>query len=238
MAGGILQIIMKTSILGMDSFQSLSVELSPGEYFFSEAGKMVRCSSGINTEVTLQKKSGGFFGALKRLMASDSFFYSRYTASGQSPEEVVIAPTMMGNVRVLQLKGNETWITSGGSFLASGPEITSEAKWHGLKAGLLSGESLMYVHNRGTGFLAVEAFGTIHEIEVNGSFVVDTGHLVAFEDSLQFTIGKVGGSWIKSFFSGEGFVINFTGQGKLLIQSHNGSSFGGILGPLLPRRRA
>lgn len=228
---------MKASIIGNDSFQSLHVELSPGEHFFSEAGKMVRCSSGIDTEVTIQKKAGGLLGALKRLLSSDSFFYSRYTAQGQGPQEVVVAPTMMGNVRVLQLKGDETWITSGGSYLASGPEISSEAKWQGVGAGFLGGESLMYVHHRGVGFLAVEAFGTIHEIDVNGSFVVDTGHLVAFESSLQFTIGKVGGSWIKSFFSGEGFVMNFTGQGKLLMQSHNGSSFGGVLGPLLPKRR-
>ncbi|MBS2035230.1 TIGR00266 family protein [bacterium] len=229
---------MKASVIGTDSFQSLHVELSPGERFYSEAGKMVRCSSGVDIEVTLQKKGGGFMGALKRLLSSDSFFYSRYTAQGTGTSEVVIAPTMMGNVRVLELKGDETWITSGGSYLASGPEITSEAKWQGLGAGLLSGESLMFVHNRGIGFLAVEAFGTIHEVDVNGEFVVDTGHLVAFESSLSFTVGKVGGSWIKSFFSGEGFVMNFKGTGKLLMQSHNGSSFGGLLGPLLPKRRS
>jgi uncharacterized protein (TIGR00266 family) len=228
---------MKASVIGTNSFQSLHVELAPGEYFYSEAGKMVRCSAGIDTEVTIQKKSGGIFGALKRMLSSDSFFSSCYSARGSGPQEVVIAPTMMGNVRVLDLRGDETWITSGGSYLASGPEITSEAKWQGVGAGLLGGESLMYVHNKGVGFLAVEAFGTIHEVDVNGEFVVDTGHLVAFESSLQFSIGKVGGSWVKSFFSGEGFVMNFKGTGKLLFQSHNGSSFGGVLGPLLPKRR-
>ncbi|MBT9583700.1 TIGR00266 family protein [bacterium] len=228
---------MKASVIGTDSFQSLHVELSPGERFYSEAGKMVRCSTGVDIDVTIQKKGGGIFGALKRMLSSDSFFSSSYTARGNGPQEVVIAPTMMGNVRVIEMRGDETWVTSGGSYLASGPEITSEAKWQGLGAGFLSGESLMYVHNSGVGFLAVEAFGTIHEVDVNGEFVVDTGHLVAFESSLQFSIGKVGGSWVKSFFSGEGFVMNFKGSGKLLIQSHNGSSFGGILGPLLPKRR-
>jgi uncharacterized protein (TIGR00266 family) len=227
---------MKTSIIGTDSFQSLHVELSRGENFFSEAGKMVRCSSGVDIEVVIQKKGGGVFGALKRLLSSDSFFSSHYTAS-QTGQEVVIAPTMMGNVHVIDLKGDKTWITSGGSYLASGPEVTSEAKWQGIGAGLFGGESLMYVHNSGIGFLAVEAFGIIHEVEVNGQFIVDTGHLVAFESSLEFSIGKVGGSWIKSYFSGEGFVMNFKGTGKLLIQSHNGSSFGGALGPMLPMRR-
>lgn len=227
---------MKTSVIGTSSFQSLHVELSKGENFFSEAGKMVRCSSGVDIDVVIQKKGGGMFGALKRFLSSDSFFSSHYTATS-SDQEVVIAPTMMGNVRILELKGERYWITSGGSYLASGPEVTSEAKWQGISAGLLSGESLMYVHNTGIGFLAVEAFGTIHEVEVDGQFVIDTGHLVAFESTLEFTVGKAGGSWVKSFFSGEGFVMHFKGRGKVLIQSHNGSSFGGALGPLLPMRR-
>ncbi len=228
---------MKASVIGTNSFQSLHVDLSPGEHFYSEAGKMVRCSANIDIEVTIQKKGGGLLGALKRMLSNDSFFSSHYSAGRSSSGEVVVAPTMMGNVRVLDLKGDETWVTSGGSYLASGPEIKSEAKWQGVGVGLLGGESLMYVHNSGVGFLAVEAFGTIHEVQVNGEFVVDTGHLVAFENTLQFSIGKVGGSWVKSFFSGEGFVMNFKGTGKLLIQSHNGSSFGGVLGPLLPKRR-
>lgn len=227
---------MKASVIGTPSFQSLHVELGQGEHFFSEAGKMVRCSAGVDIDVTTQSKSGGLLGALKRLLSADSFFYSRYTAQRSGPLEVVVAPTMMGNVKVLELNG-DTWVTSGGSYLASGPEIKSEAKWQGVGAAFLGGESLMYVHNSGMGFLAVEAFGTIHEVEVDGTFVVDTGHLVAFQNTLEFSIGKVGGSWIKSFFSGEGFVMNFKGKGKLLIQSHNGNSFGGVLGPLLPKRR-
>ena len=227
---------MQAKVIGHQSFQSLQVDLEPGEHFFSEAGKMVRCSSGVNIEVTIQKKSGGIFGAMKRLLSNDSFFHSRYTAENRQPGEVVIAPTMMGNVRVIDLKGDKTWVTSGGSYLASGPEVNSEAKWQGLGAGLLGGESLMYLHNSGIGFLAVEAFGTIREVDIDGEFIVDTGHLVAFENSLEFKITKAGGSWLTTFLSGEGFVMRFQGRGKLLMQSHNGSSFGGIVGPKLPMR--
>lgn len=227
---------MQASVVGNPSFQSLHVQLQPGESFYSEAGKMVRCSSNINVEVQIQKKGGGIFGAVKRLLSADSFFSSHYTAQGQAGE-VVIAPTMMGQVRVIELTGNETWITSGGSYLASGPEVTSEAKWQGTGAGILAGESLLYVHNSGIGFLAVEAFGTITEVDVDGEFIVDTGHLVAFQSSLEFKVTKVGGSWMTSFLSGEGFILHFRGRGKLLMQSHNGSGFGAVLGPLLPARR-
>jgi uncharacterized protein (TIGR00266 family) len=229
---------MEASVIGNPSFQSLHVQLNAGEHCYSEAGKMVRCSPNINVEVQIQKKGGGLFGAVKRMLSSDSFFSSVYTAEQGQGGEVVVAPTMMGNVHVLQLNGSNTWITSGGAYLASGPEVVSEAKWQGLGAGLLGGESLLYVHNTGVGFLAVEAFGTIHTVDVDGDFIVDTGHLVAFENSLEFKISKVGGSWMTSFLSGEGFVMNFKGRGKLLMQSHNGGGFGSAVGPMLPTRRA
>ena len=36
--------------------------------------------------------------------------------------------------------------------------------------------------------------------------------------------------------SGEGLVMNFRGQGKVLVQSHDPSRLGGVLGPMFPPR--
>ena len=36
--------------------------------------------------------------------------------------------------------------------------------------------------------------------------------------------------------SGEGLVMKFNGNGKVLVQSHDPSRLGGALGPLLPPR--
>ena len=66
--------------------------------------------------------------------------------------------------------------------------------------------------------------------------MVDTGHVVAFEDTLEFTVGRAGGSWIQSFLSSEGLVMNFTGRGKIYVQSHNPNEFGKTLGGMLPPR--
>ncbi len=119
--------------------------------------------------------------------------------------------------------------------MASGPEIKTEPKWQGVK-GLLSGESLVFVHATGIGPLVCDAFGMVTEELVDGSFTVDTGHLIAFEDTLQYSISKAGGSWINSILAGEGLVIRFTGRGKVLVQSHNMKEFGSVLGPKLPPR--
>ena len=66
--------------------------------------------------------------------------------------------------------------------------------------------------------------------------VGDTGHVVAFTDGLSYTIEKAGSSWFQSWLAGEGIVLKFSGTGKILVQSHNISEFGRLLGPKLPQR--
>lgn len=226
---------MKTEVIGPAAFQSLRVQLEPGEKFISEAGKMVRMSSSISMDVTTKSNSkGGILAGLKRLVGGDSFFFTEYTAGGQAGE-VVIAPTLAGGVGLVELDGSGGWICAGGSYMASGPGVTTEPEWQGMK-GLFTGESMVFVKCTGKGPVATDAFGVIYEEVVDGSFVIDTGHVVAFEDSLNYEIDKVGGSWWTSFLSGEGFVMTFKGKGRVLVQSHNRNEFGSALGPMLPER--
>lgn len=224
---------MKTEIIGSEAFQSLKVTLSPGEQFVSEAGKMTRMSTTITNEVDTVKKSGGLLGGLKRMLGGEAFFFSRYTANDEG--EVVLSPTLPGNVGLQHLDGKVGWYCAGGSYMASGPEIKTEPKWQGMK-GMFTGESMVFVHATGIGPLVLDAFGKVEVEEVDGTFIIDTGHLVAFEDTLEYTISKAGGSWISSMLAGEGFVIKFSGRGKVMMQSHNMKEFGAILGPKLPAR--
>ena len=73
---------------------------------------------------------------------------------------------------------------------------------------------------------------------MDGSLTVDTGHLVAFESTLQYTVTKAGNSWLQSWLAGEGIVLEFTGQGRIITQSHNPKEFGAGLGRLLPPRKS
>jgi uncharacterized protein (AIM24 family) len=84
----------------------------------------------------------------------------------------------------------------------------------------------------------LSSFGAIYPIEVNGDYIVDTGHIVAFNETLNFSITKAGKSWIQSIFGGEGMVCKFSGRGTVWCQSHNTKSFGNLLGPKLKIRNA
>ena len=66
--------------------------------------------------------------------------------------------------------------------------------------------------------------------------IVDTGHIVAFNETLSFSITKAGKSWIGSMLSGEGLVCKFEGKGTVWCQSHNAQSFGQSLTPILRPR--
>jgi uncharacterized protein (TIGR00266 family) len=89
----------------------------------------------------------------------------------------------------------------------------------------------------GTGTLIVSSYGAIHNIELAAgqSYVVDTGHLVTFEDHLKFELKKVAG-WKSTLFSGEGLVMELTGPGKITVQSRSQDSFLSWLIPQIPQR--
>jgi uncharacterized protein (TIGR00266 family) len=221
-------------------FSRVIVHLEPGEGFVSEAGAMYRASSNIDIDVTTRSRGGGggLLGGLGRLLARGTFFLSTYEVSDGRPGEVGLAPTHMGEVRTLRVTPDTPWMCAGGSFLGAEREVALEARFQGLAKGLLGGEGLALLRASGSGDLVVSAFGMLTEMEVDGELVVDTGHLVAFTEGLDSSIDRVGGGWIATWLAGEGFVLRFSGRGRVLLQSHDPNRFGRILGPLLPERDA
>ncbi len=211
------------------------INLEPYQEFTAEAGAMIAMSPSINmTTTTYKKHSGGIIKGLKRMLSGESFFLNHYTA-GDQRGTVWLGATQMGDMLVKELNG-EGLIVQGGSYVASTPEINIDMNWQGFKS-LLSKESLFWLGIKGKGTVIINSFGVIYPITINGEYIVDTGHIVAFDESLNFTLTKAGKSWISSFLGGEGLVCKFKGQGTVWVQSHNTSSFGGVLGPKLKPRK-
>ena len=223
---------------GQGAFGSALVKLSQDERFVSESGAMYRTSANVDVDVTTRSRGqGGLLGGLKRMLAGESFFLSTYSLTDGGHGEVGLAPTLQGSVERIDVDGMTGWVCTGASFLGAGDELLLETKFQGMR-GLVSGEGLFLVEVSGRGPLLVSAFGSLFEEKVAGDLVVDTGHVVAFEETLEYEITRAGGSWMQSFLGGEGFVMRFHGSGRVILQSHNPTGFGRLLGPLLPPRRA
>jgi uncharacterized protein (TIGR00266 family) len=207
------------------------VQLGAGENITAEGGSMIAMSNDMQMQTTTYKKnSGGIMKGLKRMLSGESFFMNHYTA-GNNGGELYLAPTLHGDLLVKELN-NEKLIVQGGSYMASEPNIEIDFSWQGMKS-MFSGEGLFWLNLNGTGKVIINAYGVIYPVEVDGDYIVDTGHIVAFEPSLNFTISKAGASWMSSILGGEGLVCKFSGKGTLWCQSHNPNSFGSSVGPNL-----
>ena len=228
---------MEIEILGNGAFESAVVHLAPGERYVSESGALYRASSNIDIDVTTSSRgAGGLLGGMKRLLAKEHFFFSTYATNDGRPGEVGLAPTHQGELMLIDVDPSTNWLCAGGSYLGSSAGLKIDTQFQGLK-GFATGESLVFVEVSGSGQLLVNAFGRLVESEVEDSITVDTGHLVAFESTLRYSITKAGSSWIQSWLAGEGIVMNFTGRGRIVTQSHNPREFGSSLGRLLPPRK-
>ncbi|HEY0405630.1 MAG TPA: TIGR00266 family protein [Pyrinomonadaceae bacterium] len=212
------------------SFSLAIIGLQPEQAIQAEAGAMVAMSA--NVELQSQMK-GGLFGAIKRAAGGESAFVSTFTARG-GPGEVCFAPGAPGDIAGLELR-NQMFYVQSSSYLAGDAGLLVDTKWGGAKS-FFGGEGLFVLQVSGTGLLLLSSFGAIHRKRLTPGerYVVDTGHLVAWEGSTQYTLRKAAAGFFRSMMSGEGIVSEFTGPGELLIQTRNLQAFAGLLKPFFP----
>ncbi|MBF2066515.1 MAG: TIGR00266 family protein [Calothrix sp. C42_A2020_038] len=223
---------MEIQVLQQPDSSIARVTMQAGEELVAEAGCMIAMSGNINASTTLrQGKGGGVFGGLKRMLGGESLFLSVYR-SPVNGGEVFVAPKLMGDILLYKVYNNEL-VVQATSYLASAAGVDIDLGFQGFKS-IFSGESIFWLTISGYGEVLLNSFGAIYEIDVDGEYVVDTGHIVAFEKSLTFSIGKANNSWLGAFFGGEGFVCRFKGKGKLFCQTHNPGAFAKLVGSKLP----
>ncbi len=184
------------------------------------------------------------FGAMKsRGGEARSLFRTTFTADS-GPGEVTLAPTSLGDIMAVELRGEKIFVQPG-SYMAGDPRLVINTQ--GSFRGMLSGEGLFLLTVQGSGLLLLSSFGAIHQktLAPGEEYIVDTGHIVAFEASVEYRLEKatgqsqgVGGflkGLVKSALTGEGFVCRYRGPGKIYIQSRQLPGFARQLMPFLPR---
>jgi uncharacterized protein (TIGR00266 family) len=217
-------------ILHQPSFSLAVLQLQAEQSIQAESGAMVSMSA--NVELQSQMK-GGIFGAIKRAAGGESAFISTFTARG-GPGEVTLAPGAPGDIAAIELSGQPFFVQSS-SYLAGDASLSVDTKWGGAKS-FFSGEGLFVLLVQGQGLLLVSSFGAIYrkQLRAGERYVVDTGHLVAWEGSMQYTLRKAASGFFRSIMSGEGIVAEFSGPGELLIQTRNLAALAGLLKPFFP----
>lgn len=212
-----------------DDMQAVIVTLDPGETVVAEAGAMMFMEYGIEMATTLDpsKQGGGLLGRVltgaKRALAGDSFFVTTYTNVGNRRQDAAFSAPYPGKILPVELREwGGTVIAQKDAFLCAARGVdVSIAFNRRIGAGFFGGEGFILQRIVGDGLAFLHASGTLYEktLAAGESLRVDTGCLVAMQQSVDYDIQMVPG--VKTaLFGGEGlFFVKLTGPGRVVLQS-------------------
>jgi uncharacterized protein (TIGR00266 family) len=175
---------------------------------------------------------GGFFKGLRRSFGGESFFVNDFRS--QTGGVVAVAAALPGDMCLVTLDGSGALLVQSGSWIASETTVDVDATWGGGKS-FFSGEGLVLLRCTGHGELLLSSYGAIrsYTLGVGETMTLDTGHVVAFDDTVQYRVRKAG-SWKSTLLGGEGLVTDFTGPGRLWLQTRSSSDLIGWIQSKLP----
>jgi uncharacterized protein (TIGR00266 family) len=206
-----------------DNLQVARVKLKAGQEIFAEAGKMIYKSPNVFWETKMSGQSIGekIWGAVKRKLMGESLFLTYFRTAGDEGE-VGFAGNYPGRIQAFDLKAGQNLMVQRDGFLfAQSPAQLNIALVKKLGAGFFGGEGFILEKLAGPGVVFVHAGGDFIEwnLQAGQSIQVESGHIVAFDESVDYDIQFVGG--IKTaIFGGEGlFLATLTGPGKVVVQS-------------------
>jgi uncharacterized protein (TIGR00266 family) len=221
------------SIEQQPDFAILRLRLQPGDVVNAEPAAMATMSPGIDLKAGFK---GGLLRSLGRSFGGESLVINTFTA--HEPGEVVLAPAPMGDMRHIHLDDSRVLLQRGG-YVAHAGAVEVDGKWAGFRGFFAEGMVLLQAH--GTGDLWFNTYGAMVEIDVRGGYYVDTGYVVAFDDTLDYDVTTMPGlNWksrAKSFlFGGDGLVCRFRGEGRLWIQTRMTSPWLNFMYPYRPTK--
>lgn len=232
---------MNHAVLHGPAFSALRLELDEGSCVLAQPGSMLAMTPGFDVDVRagLNMAGGGsgvgaFTGGVRSLFGGESFFTVVYSAK-RPGQHLVLAPDHLGEILAVDVAGDGAgevgMMVARGAFLACTPGLGFVLHNAGLQ-GMLATRGLFFLRTEGSGRLFINGYGGIVEemLGVGERFVVDNRHVVAFSVGMAFESVVLAASLKNSFLSGEGFVVRFTGPGRVLYQTRARPSTGMLRG--------
>jgi len=225
---------MQVDIQSGPAFAFGTITLPPGGSVEVEAGAMAAMSDGI--EIATASR-GGMLGGLKRsVLGGESFFINTFTSANGGT--VSVAAKLPGDLVHMPLDGAEDLLVQSGSWIASDPAVDVDTKWGGAKT-FFGGEGLFLLKCSGAGDVLVSSYGAIieRELAAGETYVIDTGHIVAFPEGMAYAVEKAG-NWKSTVLGAEGLVTRFTGPGTVWLQTRSPQDLLGWLTANMPGNRS
>jgi uncharacterized protein (AIM24 family) len=242
-----------------ESMQMIIFQLDEGQRVYCEAGKFLWKTVNVSMETRLGKGDAadqappapGMGGLLnkamktgldmgKRHLAGESLAFQHFTATGGSGL-VSFAGVLPGHMRVFELDGTQGWYAEKDAFVAAESTVNFDIEFQGSKVGRKGGEGFVLEKFTGVGTFVIAGAGNFIELnpaKYGGKIQVDTGCVVAFQDSITYGIEKIGGlnaqTLVAGMFGGEGLnLATLEGDGTVILQS---MTYDGMANALFARR--
>jgi uncharacterized protein (TIGR00266 family) len=227
---------MQVELRHQPSFAVARVHLAPGEQVRAESGAMAMHSFGVNLNSEMR---GGLMGALKRGVAGgESLFVTTFTGHETANTWVDFAANLPGDIWFTDVTPEMPLVVTRGSWLANAAGVEIDTKWGGMKM-FGGGEGAFVLHATGQGTIILAAYGAldVHELQQGQGFTVDSGHLVAYDASIQVQVRKATAGLVQALKSGEGLVLDFQGPGRVVTQSRSPNSLVTWIQSVIPGSR-
>ena len=206
-----------------DNLQIVRIKLKPGQEIYAEAGKMVYKTPSVEWRTQMAGEGLGqkLFGALKRKLAGESLFMTHFRPSG-GEGEIGLAGDFPGRIQAFELAAGQSILVQRDGFIVAEHTVQFDIAFtKRLGAGFFGGEGFILQKLTGPGVAFIHAGGDFLEFELgpDETLQVDTGCIVAFDESVTYDVQLAGG--IKTgLFGGEGlFLATLQGPGKAIIQT-------------------
>ena len=229
---------MYYTIKGDSDCPLVEITLNQNEKVKIERGSMAYMSN-VSLEGKMNSKGSGFMGVLgaigRSIASGESMFITE--ATGLNDEGVIgVAPKTPGKISALTVDYNHQYCLNSGAFVASDITADYEIITQKVSKAILGGTGGFFImKTSGEGDVLISAYGDLLELEVDEyhPLTVDNEHVVAWDVNLDYEIKVASGTF--GFVSGEGFVNEFHGNGKIYIQTRNIHNLADALIPYMPR---
>ncbi|MDR1462212.1 MAG: TIGR00266 family protein [Azoarcus sp.] len=222
---------MPTFTITGDIDPFLHVSLRRGEVIFCESDAMVMMEDALDLTSSVQ---GGILQAVARRLANGESFFQQRIEAKRGDGDCLLSPGTPGSIQILDL-GPSQYCLSDSAYVAATAEVQITARMQNIGTALFGGTGGFLIgQTSGVGQVAVSGFGSLFMIDAHPDkdTIIDNGHVVAWDNTLRYEVGTATskgrnllGNLVNSATSGEGLILRFRGNGKILLCSRNQRTF-------------
>jgi len=215
-------------------YSSLIINLKVHQALLVEASQVIAMDSSIVFIANLQE---GLLKNLTNFLGKEILFINQFSAE-EKPGKIFLSPGLPGNIHHHYLTSKTGILLQSSCFIACMPTVQIDIKFPAM-TNFFSSESTCLLRMIGSGDLWFSSYGGILEISVKDHFLINTGYIVAFEETLNYEVQAITDLAINSsrtkYYGDQGLVCRFQGEGKVWIQLRQANSFLNFLEPSLSK---